>query len=307
MGKRVRILERIKIFAPITLLVTGILFTGLWKNFIPVMELPQPPAELMEETKRELFSHDYPVAVKYKQELAQMRRSGKLLLDREISLHKSITQTSFRLDIPQPLLWCLFFQESRLNHLSGYKRNKGAYGLGQFSYFGFYEINHQINRFSKDSLPSMIELLGKDVRPISPSDKLHHPSSYYNIPTAVVSSSLYLNNRYLHLKRLLHNQDLDHDPDLLWLYTAMAYNKGSRSVLAYWNVVRWSRGEDHLNAILNDREVFLESLRKPHLYLRALKRIWPAKKAIRYAKELSTHMKNIVSCSVEDQFTETSG
>jgi len=300
MGPRVRILLWVKLTIPFILLVGVVSYTGLWKRFVIQPQVKATTFEEFEATEKELFSHSYPVSKKYQQELKLIRHMGKLPKKDEILLHRSIAQTSFKLEMPPAILWCLFFQESRLNHLSGIGKGRGIYGLGQFSYFGFYEINHQINQYNKSSLASMTSLLGGDFRPIEANqNKMQSPSSYYNIPTAVVSSALYFNNRYSHLKKLLHKHDLNYDPELLWLYAAMAYNKGSRSVLSYWNLIRRVDGEDKLESLLIDKKAFFKSVETPYRFSQALQRIWSKAKAIRYAKELSTHMKNIISCSIE--------
>lgn len=250
---------------------------------------------------RLMFSLHYPVAAKFAEELKHIRSLKKLRPENEGLIQRTVGQTVAQLPMPPALLWCLLFQESRLNHLSGMEEEAGTYGLGQFTYFSFYEINHQLDRFHKAGPGVLSAVLGTDVRPIAAKKSdLYHPSSYYFIPTAVVSSALYLNNRYVHLKRSLEAQNIPYDPELLWLYAAMAYNKGTRSVLAFWNEVQAEKGRLAITQVVSQEDFFFQTLHNPSLYRRSMARIWPPQLAGPFARELSIHMKHIKECSVSE-------
>jgi hypothetical protein len=185
------------------------------------------------------------------------------------------------------------------NHLEGLNDNIGASGLGQFSYFSFYEVNNHLERFNKDNLSLLLQTHGKDVRPIElRKNDIYNPSSYYFIPTAVVSSASYLNNRYLQLKNVLKRQNIPYSPDLLWLYSAMAYNKGTRSVLSFWNDSKRRHGKRHVEKLVLDLESFLTAVLDPVSITRSLQTIWPNDTAVHYAKELRIHMQKIKECAL---------
>lgn len=252
---------------------------------------------------RVMFSLAYPVAAKFEEELKHLRALKKLRGENESLIQRTIGKTIAQLHMPPALLWCLLFQESRLDHLSGMEEEAGTYGLGQFSYFSFYEINHQLNRFYKAGPRVLSVVLGADVRPIAAKKgDLYHPSSYYFIPTAVVSSALYLNNRYIHLRRSLEARGIPYDPELLWLYAAMAYNKGTRAVLAFWNEVQAEKGRQAVTKVVSQADFFFQTLHNPSLYRRSMARIWPSQSAGLFARELSIHMKHIKECSVSEDW-----
>jgi hypothetical protein len=121
------------------------------------------------------------------------------------------------------------------------------------------------------------------------------PSSYYSIPTAVTSSALYLNNRYRQLTRLLDKREINYNRDILWLFSAMAYNKGTRSVLSLWNSVYRKKGSKDFSLLVNDLQYFKATVEDSSLLTRALKKIWDETKARPYAKELKTHTQILYS------------
>lgn len=248
-----------------------------------------------------LYTHDYPANESFKLELESLRKTGKLKANDELLIHRSILATSDYLKIPAGLLWCLLFQESRLNHLEGIHGDGAAHGLGQFSYYSFFEINNHLDRYKTDNLDLFIHILGRDVRPIAAKKQdLTSPSSYYFIPTAVTSSAAYLNNRYHHLERILKEQNIDYNNELLWIYAAMAYNKGTRSVLSLFNSARKAGGNVHVEHLLTDKNILFASLSNQTFFTKALRRIWPGNEAASYAKELRIHTQNLKACSISN-------
>ena len=249
-----------------------------------------------------IFTQSSPANENLKEDLLRLRQTERLRPENEILLNRSLLASSEALQIPPAILWCLLFQESRLNHLEGIEGDKGARGLGQFSYFSFYEINHHLDRFTDGNLKLIETLLGKDVRPVEARQMdLVHPSSYYFIPTAVATSASYLNNRYLHLKGILEKRGLPFDRDLLWLYSAMAYNKGTRTVLNFWESTRKAYGPRRLEKLLTDRDTLFHTLENTHLMNDSLKRIWPTLQAGQYGTELKIHMSNMKSCTIDTE------
>lgn len=246
----------------------------------------------------QLFTPRFPANQSFKDELSLMRATGKLTKSHEKVINRMVINTSGYLHLPPGVLWCLLFQESRLDHLKGLRARNGARGLGQFSYWGFQEINESLDRYDPTNLKTMVAVLGKDVRPVAPlPEQLSHPSSYFSIPTAVVSSAAYLNNRYYQLKRNLEHRGLKYSPDILWLYSAMAYNKGARSILSFWNVVREKRGLRSLENSLLTTKGFTEMVESRPLVEGALKRIWDDDTAVHYADELQVHTRRLQECS----------
>jgi hypothetical protein len=246
-----------------------------------------------------LFSPDFPASTGVQSELKALRNRGRLLPENDRLIRRTVRLSGDYLDMPPALLWCLLFQESRLDHLVGLESQKGAIGLGQFSYFSFYEINHHLTNYGKDNFHLMRDILGGDIRPVEANvRKLSAVSSYFYIPTAVVSSASFLNNRYLQLKRILERKKLTYDPDMLWLYAAMAYNKGTRSVLSFWNQALQEGGPKEVSKLLRERRALFETLANSRRLTHSLRRIWPAREAASYAKELSIHMKNLGDCAL---------
>ncbi len=246
-----------------------------------------------------MYASRFPASDKFSQELVALRSKGKLSSDNEALIRNTVDKVSFHLKMPPAVLWCLMFQESRLNHLEGFNEEKGALGLGQFSFYSFYEVNFHLDRFNDDNLAMFRKTLGMDARPIGAfRGDVYHPSSYFYIPTAVAATGAYLNNRYLHLKRILERKEIQFDPALLWLHAAAAYNKGTRGVLSFWNTQRERRGTKGLAKLLSDREAFFKSFAASDTFDEALERIWPTDDALAYSRELRVHLKNLRDCAV---------
>ena len=255
-----------------------------------------------------LYTSNYPANKQITEELGHLRAWKKLTSRNETIIKQNIKQVSQPLHMPEAILWCLLFQESRLNHLIGVEKPYSAQGIGQFIQFSFFEINHELERYAPNGQRVFIQTLGRDVRPIAAMPKSrNHPSSYFNIPTAVVSSALFLNNRYLHLKRLLEKQKVTYNSDVLWLYAAMAYNKGSRTVLSFWNEYRKLYGTRGLEKLLGSAEATFSVLDQDTLFQAAIRRIWSEDEVSRYAFEAKTHLKNIYGCSINDKTRRKKG
>lgn len=254
-----------------------------------------------------IFTSDYPASSRFKEELNQMRSTGRLKSEHEVLINRWIVASSEALEMPSSILWCLLFQESRLNHLQGIESNRSSSGLGQFSYYSFYEVNHHLDKFTKNNLVMLTSLLGKDIRPIEArKTDVHHPSSYYFIPTAVAASASYLNNRYHHIASLLEKHKIPYDPQLLWFYAAMAYNKGTRSVLSFWNEARRKGGAGKVEKLLLENDAFHDSIQDNNTISKSLKKIWSDEDTLKYAKELKIHMANLKDCVLapEEERTE---
>ncbi|MBM4318109.1 MAG: hypothetical protein FJ116_11610 [Deltaproteobacteria bacterium] len=296
LSQKVSILRQL--FPKLWVLLFSTALTGtIWFALSP-KKAPSPMV-IEANIKPTLFAAHYPANTKFQTELTQLKNSQTLQEQDELEIHKALLSASEYLDIPQSLLWCLLFQESRLNHLEGIENEKASLGLGQFSRFSFFEVNYQLERYSSESVNLLYLMFGHDIRPITAKKRdLLHPSSYYSIPTAVVASALYLNNRYKHLTRLLDNRAISYDPDIIWLFSAMAYNKGTRSVLNLWNTYQKKKGPEALSRLLNDLEYFRRFAEDSPLMMRALNKIWEEPQSHAYSKELQIHTGNIMACAV---------
>jgi hypothetical protein len=256
----------------------------------------------------QLFTQDYPEHPEVREELNHLRKKEKLSWENESIIQKAVDTASTKLHMPQAILWCLLFQESRLDHLANIDGGRAASGIGQFSYFSFYEINHHLDRYTTANIDLMVSALGRDVRPIEPRRRdLQNASSYYSIPTGVLSSAAYLNNRYLHLASILQKQRIAYNPRLLWVYAAMAYNKGSRSVLSLWNDARKRGGDELVQTLTTDPKAFFHTVFDKKSSTRFLSRIWNPDDARAYATELRTHMKSVRDCGIDPEQLEQIG
>ncbi|NQW44761.1 MAG: hypothetical protein HQ462_05070 [Deltaproteobacteria bacterium] len=281
-------------------LISALIWLALGPNSSPAF---YPP----DKTKTSfLYAATYPANEKFQKELVQLKNRGSLSEKDELEIQSSLLASTDFLDIPPALLWCLLFQESRLNHLEGIDSENSALGLGQFSQFSFFEINHQQSRYRPTNINLIISMFGRDVRPIAAKRKdILSPSSYYSIPTAVVSSAIYLNNRYHQLTQILIKRGIEYHPDLLWLFSAMAYNKGTRSVLTLWNNVQKQNGSERFKLLVNNYEYFRKTTSDSLLLTQSLKRIWDETKARSYSRELAIHTRNISSCALSPLYQTT--
>jgi hypothetical protein len=276
------------------LTATGSLLTLLY--FSP----NRSPSSSKKGPGQSIFATDYPALPTFEDERRALRRSGKLRPENEQLIQESITNVSTHLNMPPAILWCLLFQESRFDHLIGLREERSAYGLGQFSKFSFYEFNHQLDRFGAKNVAMVLDTMGKDIRPISPNRQdIYHYSSYYFIPTAVVASATYLNSRYFQLQRILETRGYRPNTDLLWIYAAMAYNKGTRSVLAFWNQVQHESGTAGVKRAVSDPQIFVDLTENSQLIRHSLARIWNEEQVPGYSQELLLHTRQIRECATE--------
>jgi len=280
--------------------IIGVVFSALFVTTVIWWSNREPSSKILQPTQNIAFTKNYPNNSEFINELALLKAEGKLKEENETHIRNTIKKVSPLLAIPSPLLYCLFFQESRLNHLSGVNSTDTTLGLGQFSYYSFFEVNNHLSKFTPKNLLAMKQILGADVRPIEPNEKdLTHLSSYFHIPTAVVASSIFLNNRFLHLTNIIKKRELNYDTNLMWVFSAMAYNKGTRSVLSLWNETENVRGKDGLIALITSPKVFFSSLTSEPFLYNSLRRIWPESEAASYSKEWAIHLRNIAKCSVD--------
>ena len=279
------------------LLISSGLTALIWTVLTPIQPKNYPPET--KNDKHSLFSTNYPANSNFQRELVELKNKNELKPNDELEIQRSLLATTDYLDIPPSVLWCLLFQESRLNHLEGIESEKSSSGLGQFSRFSFFEINYQLERYSPNNLNLLYLTFGRDIRPIEAKRKDPlSPSCYYSIPTAVTSSAIFLNNRYYQLSRILDKRSIAYNPEILWMFAAMAYNKGSRSVLSLWNTIHRKRGTEKFNQFLNDYEYFKNTINDSSILTKSLIKIWDKTKAIPYANELRIHTRNISSCAI---------
>jgi len=286
------------------MLISFSLTALIWIALSP--RTPTPSSEAISSKKTSLFASNYPANGTFQRELVQLKNRKDLKESDELEIQKYLLASADYLEIPPALAWCLLFQESRLNHLEGIELDKPSSGLGQFSRFSFFEINSQLDRFSPNALNLIYLSFGRDIRPIAAKSKdTVSSSSYFSIPTAVTSSTIYLHNRYFQLSKILEKRAIDYNPDILWLFAAMAYNKGSRSVIALWNLVLKKQGQESFYKLLHDYDYFNATVNDPLLLTKSISKIWEDKKSKPYAAELGAHIKNISACSVSPLFQTT--
>jgi len=247
-----------------------------------------------------LYNQSFPNHSNFLNELKLLRQTKRLEQKNEMEILESIHKVSKTIHMPSAILWCLVFQESRLNHLVNFG-SSGTTGLGQFSRFSFHEVNYDLTKFSSKNLNLFTEILGKDVRPISPNThSMRNPSSYYSIPTAVTSTAAYLNNRFIQLKRILDRQNVSYDQDVLWLHATMAYNKGTRGTTQLWKKIKKVE-PNAIYSMFHDVSFLKKHLAKRKLITSAFRSIWREPQASLYAEELRIHIKNMMECSMAPQ------
>lgn len=254
----------------------------------------QAPEQLSYEP---VFSETYPVHTRFIREISHLREN-RLSFSEENLIHNFIFTAKNNLAVPSPLLWCLLFQESRLDRLSGVEEGSLTTGLGQFSSSAFFEVNHHLSRYLTKPKAIFTRILGTDVRPIAPdssnSTALH---SYYHIPTAVTATALFLHNRRVQLVRAATNHGLSFSPELLWAWAALSYNKGGRSVIALWKQIERQYGTQELSRALSHREAFLKHTQDSALVTRATQSIWKDHRYRAFSEEWLRHSTNLTDCS----------
>jgi len=298
-GLKIKTSKQAKISWPVAMKVAAgaILFTTAGIFFLQKMkntsEQPPPPAA------PSLYSINYPVAERFQSELQELTRTQKITGENQDLISQSVYRVARQLKEPQALLWCLFFQESRLDHLLGKEDPTSITGLGQFSRTAFFEINRDLDRYFSRPGKVVSELLGKDPRPIrADAVNLNALHSYYSIPTAVSSSALFLHNRWFQLRRVALAKNLSFSDEVLWMWAALAYNKGARGVFTLWQQIQKEQGKGALQAALTDPAQFRKVIDSQALIQRAFKRIWVPARASFFARELSLHGRNVTDCAL---------
>jgi hypothetical protein len=281
--------------AIVTLLTVVTLFVVPKTTWVGILRAPDATAH-----PENFFSDSYPQSEDFQAEIQRLLNTKSLSPSNEKMIREWSLASAEDLGMPPAVLWCLFFQESRLNHLTGHGTVRPAKGLGQFLTPTFYEVNNHLDRFTPLNSRALLRRMGKDVRPVRPMDKKTMDlSSYYYIPTAVLASAGYLNNRYHQLQKNLRSKGITPDPDLLWLYSVMAYNKGTRSVLSFWNEANRTGGTAKVTTLVTDLGAFQTAIQQRPALHRALGKIWPKAQVERYAQELRVHLKNVQKCALQ--------
>ena len=130
------------IFPLMAVPVIGLMFLAIiWQEHVgPIFKSsPKQQADVAGSLSK-FFTPHYPQNTRFQSELKLLRETERLELENEVLINKMVVSSANELNMPPSLLWCLLFQESRLNHLLGVSSSRGARGLGQFSYFGFWEL-----------------------------------------------------------------------------------------------------------------------------------------------------------------------
>ncbi|NBX92328.1 MAG: hypothetical protein EB078_10725 [Proteobacteria bacterium] len=273
----------------LALLVLACAFLIFSRKPEPLPSLPKPP----------LFSAEFPVDPRFSREINSLLTSQQLSRHNHRLISSSVMKASQALEMPPALLWCLLFQESRFNHLAGINESPIATGLGQFSFSAFYEINHQLDRYLPSPKRTLVAMLGEDVRPIvADAEHPNEKHSYYNIPTAVTASALYLHNRKIQLERVLQSRNLEFNSELIWFWAAISYNKGTRTVISLWNQIQKAYGEAGLSERLTEPELLMKTIEDRGLLFSAVKTIWQSQQAKAFTEELWRHSKSLKECSL---------
>ncbi len=244
-----------------------------------------------------VFSESYPVHTRFLREVSQLREK-RLTFTEENLIHNFVFTARSNLAVPSSLLWCLLFQESRLDKLSGVENGSLTTGLGQFSNSAFFEVNYHLSRYLKSPKTMVTQILGTDVRPIAPDSlNLNALHSYYHIPTAVTATALFLHNRRVQLIRAATQHQLSFSPELLWAWAALSYNKGGRTVIALWKEIEDKFGAQELSNALSTRESFVRHTQNLRLISRATQSIWKDHRSQTFSEEWLRHSTNLTDCS----------
>jgi hypothetical protein len=261
-----------------------------------------------------IFGHAAPQNYNFKKEVDYLESTGQLTKADQKLMNDYVHQAYFTIGVPKSLLWCVLFQESRLDPLKNMNRSKGARGLGQFTRHALKEINKDTNLYDIRTEDVMRSQLGEDVFPISfklgfrPSEDLldrrnRSPanisvpnSSYFHTKTAVFASAAYLNNRYNQIVKALEKQNIDYDPEVVWLYAAAAYNKGTKTVFNLLSDQRYYGGDSGLSELMKDAKLSYTLLTHAHLLDHSLRDIFTNDTREKYVKELTKNIELVVSC-----------
>lgn len=285
-----------------------LIFLGL---FIFGCESSPPPPP------RALFAEEVPQSASFKSELVYLETTERLTKKEIQTIEDYLKKVEDSFGVPKALLWCVLFQESRFDSFKNAYSTVPAKGLGQFTPSALEEINSDTNQYDSRTR----QILNEQVKPgrLPLNFKLKPPArdlashrkkqkfptqpstSYYRTSTAVFASAAYLNNRYQQLKRALDRQKIPYDPQVLWLYAAAAYNKGSRSIFLLLTNEYMSRGESAIQELLKSPKATYLLLTHPERLDYSLRGVWNKKTRTKYIIELLRNMEVISSCALTEQ------
>jgi hypothetical protein len=263
-----------------------------------------------------LFQHSAPQSPDFKKEITYLINTGQLLPEEKQGIEESLDRAQAKFAVPKSLLWCLLFQESRFDTLKNAAAGSGARGLGQFTRHALREINDDTDHFDPRTQTILNQMLtparipltfdfkvpdGEDpadrkLRKIPPQKR----NSYFFSNTAVFASAAYLNNRYRQLKRALDRQDIPYDPQVLWLYAAAAYNKGSRTIYSLLTQQRMYGGHSGISELLQNPKLSYALLTHRDLLDFSLRDLFPPETREKYVTELTRNMELVFSCVVPE-------
>jgi hypothetical protein len=262
--------------------------------------------------KPTLFADEVPQSQDFKNELRYLEFTERLTKKEIQFIEGQLKKAEEQLGVPKALLWCVLFQESRFDSFKNALTRLPAKGIGQFTRSALEEINYDTNQYDvrtraflkaqlqPKALPIDFSLTPpktsnrKKIFPVQPI------TSYYRTATAIFASAAYMNNRYQQLKKALDRQGISYDPQVLWLYAAAAYNKGSRSIFLLLTNEYLSKGEGALIELLNNSKATYNLLTHPERLDYSLREIWKKKTRIKYIGELLRNMEVISSCALTE-------
>lgn len=261
-----------------------------------------------------IFTKRPPNSKELKAEVQYLALIKKLTKSEITFIETQLDKVQDTLGVPKALLWCVLFQESRFDPFMNAFTDAPAKGIGQFTGSALDEINFDTDIYdSRTSAILQAQLKPKNL-PLdftiktSPLNRMPGSiekrlppqplTSYFRASTAIFASGAYLNNRYQQLKSALDHQGISYDPQILWLYAAAAYNKGSRTVFLLLTHEYMSHGEGALRDLLSDPKAAYSLLTHQKRLDLTLKEIWTKKTRTKYIDELLRNMEVISSCSL---------
>jgi hypothetical protein len=267
----------------------------------------------------DLFKEGAPQSHNFKSELQYLEFTGRINKSQLQHIEDQLTKVEQKLGVPKALLWCVLFQESRFDPFKNALSKLPAKGLGQFTPSALEEVNTDTDLFdprTSDILnaqlhPKSLPINFKLRMPASSQEKVKESgrkelfpeqpkTSYFRTTTAIFASASYLNNRYQQLKKALDRQGIKYNSQVLWLYAAAAYNKGSRSIFLVLTNEYLTRGESALKELLNSPKASYDLLTHPEKLDYPLREIWKQKTRTRYVSELLRNMEVISSCAISE-------
>jgi hypothetical protein len=266
-----------------------------------------------------LFASTPPANKAFKAELRYLSNTKRLTEQERAVIESEVREVEATLGVPRALLWCVLFQESRFDAFKNATSPLPAKGLGQFTPSALAELNSDTDHYDPRTSLALQTILAPRTLPIdfhlkvkkrtkgkraaasvAPPFPEQPPNSYFRTATAVFASGAYLNNRYQQLKNTLDHQNVSYDPEVLWLYAAAAYNKGSRSVFLLLSNEYMSRGAEALAALLKNSKDAYKLLTHAERLDISLRGVWKKEQRGRYVEELLRNMAIISSCSLSE-------